>query len=114
MPIDIETFESESPDDLTERTNPEKVIHFLVANRDRAFTPAEIADGADVKHTSIHTVLARLEDRDLVRQKGDYYALGDPELVRNAYDVHATMQGLDDRYGEEDLGEWRAHATDDE
>lgn len=71
MPIDIETFTEASADDLIEVTNAEKVVRFLIRNNDKAFTPFEIAEGAGVKKNSIRTVLRRLEERDLMRHKGD-------------------------------------------
>lgn len=113
MPIDIETFTEATNEDLTEATNAEKVVRFLYRNDDKAFTPSEIAEGASVKKSSIGTVLRRLEDRDLVRHKGDYWALGDEKRVWDAFRFHRTMEGLDDRFGAEDLDEWREHAAED-
>ena len=113
VPIDIETFDEATENELDEPTNAEKVIRFLVRNDDRAFTPSEIAEGTGVKKSSIGTVLRRLEDRDLVRHKGDYWAIGDRETVRDAYDFHRTLADLDKRFGEEDREEWRKHAAGD-
>lgn len=111
VPIDIETFSEASDDELTEVTNAEKVLRFLVRNSDKAFTPAEIAEGAGVKKTSISTVLRRLREREFVRHKGDYWAIDDEEAVREAYDFHRTMEALDERLGGEDVDEWRQHAV---
>lgn len=97
VPIDIETFDEVDPDDLNERTNAERVVQFLYENRDKAFTPSEIADGTGVKRNSVGTVLSRLEERRLVRHKGDYWAIGDLDRVRSAYDTHRTLESLDDR-----------------
>ncbi|MFC4990048.1 winged helix-turn-helix domain-containing protein [Saliphagus infecundisoli] len=112
MPIDIETFTEGTSDDLTEVTNAEKVVRFLVRNNDKAFTPSEIADGTGVKKNSISTVLRRLEDREFVQHKGDYWAIGDEERVRDAYRFHQQLNELDDQFGEEDVEEWKAHAAD--
>lgn len=114
VPVDIETFEEASEDELTEPTNAEKVVRFLVRNDDKAFTPSEIADGADVKKSSISTVLRRLAERDLVQHKGDYWAVGEMDRVRDAFEFHRLMEDLDERFGEEDLREWRKHAPDRE
>jgi len=111
VPIDIETFSQASTDELTERTNAEKVVWFLSRNDDKAFTPSEIAEGADVKKNSIGTVLRRLEDRDLVQHKGDYWAIGDEETVREAFRFHRVMEDLNDRFGAEDMEEWSEHAV---
>ncbi|MDF9747494.1 MarR family transcriptional regulator [Natrinema salsiterrestre] len=113
MPIDIEKFDESSDVELSEPTNGEKVVQFLARNNDAAFTPAEIADGAGVKRNSVGTVLRRLEDRDLVRHKGDYWAIGDMDRVRDAYRNHQMMQKLDERCGEEDPENWKNHAAEE-
>lgn len=113
MPIDIETFTQASNEELTEVTNAEKVVQFLAQNNDKAFTPAEIVAGTDVKKTSISTVLRRLKDRELVQHKGDYWAIGDEERVRDAFQFHQTMKDIDERFGAEDIDEWREHAVND-
>lgn len=112
MPIDIETFSEASSEDLSEVTNAEKVVRFLHHNDDKAFTPSEIAEGAGVKKNSISTVLRRLEERELVQHKGDYWAIGDRDRVREAFQFKRVIADLDERFGEEDVGEWREHAAD--
>ncbi|AQL42311.1 TrmB family transcriptional regulator [Halorientalis sp. IM1011] len=114
MPIDIERFDEASEADLDEPTNAERVIRFLLRNDDKAFTPSEIADGTGVKRSSMGTVLRRLEDRDLLQHKGDYWAIGDESRVREAFDFHRTLDDLDDRFGAEDIEEWREYAADPE
>ncbi|WP_435183728.1 MarR family transcriptional regulator [Halobellus sp. EA9] len=111
MPIDIETFAEASDEELSEVTNAERVVRFLSRNDDKAFTPAEIADGAGVKRSSISTVLRRLRERDLVRHKGDYWAIGDEERVRDAFQFHRVTASLNERFGAEDAAEWREHAA---
>jgi hypothetical protein len=111
MPIDIETFTDASDEELSEVTNAEKVVGFLYRNNDKAFTPSEIADGAGVKKNSIGTVLRRLERRNLVHHNGEYWAIGNEETVRDAFSFHRTMADLDERYGSEDVEEWREHAA---
>lgn len=113
VPIDIETFDEAGEEDLGKPTNAERVVRFLLRNDDRAFTPSEIAEQAGVKRSSINTVLRRLEDRDLVRHKGDYWAIGDEQRVRDAFQFHRSLADLDDRFGDEDVGEWREHAAED-
>ena len=114
MPIEIDAFETATDDELRVPTNGERVLRFLLEYRDKAFTPVEIAEGTGVKQSSIGTVLRRLEDRDLVRHKGDYWAIGDEDAVRDAYEFGRVLDDLDDRFGQEDLDEWRTHAADDE
>lgn len=114
MPIDIETFDESTDEELEGETNAEKIITFLAQNKEKAFTPSEIANGSDVKRGSVSTVLSRLEDRDLVRHKGDYWAIGDMETVRRAYDYHKLVERLNEQYGEEDIDEWRERAVEGE
>jgi transcription initiation factor IIE alpha subunit len=114
MPIDIKRFTEASDDELTGVTNAEKVVRFLSRHDDKAFTPSEIAEGADVKKNSIGTVLRRLRERGLVRHKGDYWAIGDEETVQEAFHFHRTMEDLDERFGAEDIEVWREHAAADQ
>lgn len=113
MPIDVDRFQNADADDLTEPTNAAKVVRFLVRNDDKAFTPSEIAEGSGVKKNSIGTVLRRLQDRALVEHKGDYWAIGDEERVREAFEFHRSLEALNDRLGAEDTEEWREVASDD-
>lgn len=113
MPIDIETFSEGSSEELTEITNAEKVVRFLYRNNDKAFTASEIAEGASVKKSSIGTVLRRLQDRKLVQHKGDYWAIGDEQRVQNAFRFHRTITDLDERFGAEDIDEWREYAAEE-
>jgi Mn-dependent DtxR family transcriptional regulator len=113
MPIDIRTFEEATDGELREMTNPEKVLRFLIMNDDKAFLPSEIADAAGVKKNSIGTVLRRLEDRDLVRHKGDFWAIGDEEHVREVFSFHQTVEYLNEQFEEEDIDEWREHAAEE-
>ena len=58
MPIDIETFES-SPEDRLQHsgeTNADRVMRFLAAHPDQAFTQSEIRDATDVKAGSISEI----------------------------------------------------------
>lgn len=111
MPIDIETFTESDDEELSAVTNAERVVRFLYRNDDKAFTPSEIAEATGVKKTSIGTVLRRLRERDLLEHKGDYWAIGDERAVRDAFRFHRTMDALDERFGAEDLEEWRKHAA---
>ena len=114
MPIEIDAFETATEEELREPTNGERVVRFLLVHRDKAFTPVEIAERTDVKRSSIGTVLRRLEDRDLVRHKGDYWAIGEEDAVHEAAEFRRVLDDLDDRFGHEDLDEWGAHAADDD
>lgn len=114
MSIDIETFEETPEEELREMSNPERVLQFLATNDDRAFKAAEIAERTEVNRNSISTVLARLEDRGLVRHKGEYWAIGDPERIRSFDGYQRATERLNERFGSEDVAAWRDHAPDQE
>ena len=116
MPIDIDTFESSPPDRLQNsgETNAERVMRFLAAHPDKAFTQSEIRDATDVKAGSISVVLARLEDRGLVRHKGTYWALGEPDEVAAYTGLLESTRAANEQLGEEDMDEWLEYAVDDE
>lgn len=110
MPISIDEFE-EYDSDAERLTNAERVLRFLLQNREQAFKATEIAEGAGVAQNSIHPVLNRLERRDLVRHKEPYWAIGDVETVREAFEFRSTAAFLDDKLGEERRSTWLDAAT---
>lgn len=110
MPISIDEFESHQEPRIT---NAERVIRFLVRNRDRAFKASEIADETGVSQNSIHPILHRLRERGLVRHREPYWAVGDLEAVRDAMLLHSTTT-LDDELGPESRDEWLAAAEADD
>jgi predicted transcriptional regulator of viral defense system len=116
MPIDINTFESSSSDRLqaSGETNADRVMRFLAAHPDKAFTQSEIRDATGVKAGSISVVLSRLEDRALVRHKGNYWAVGEDDDVAAYTSTLESTRAANDRFGEEDMDEWLEHAVDDE
>lgn len=114
MSIHIDEFDEKSEAELADMTNGERVIRFLVHNDDRAFKPAKIAEQTGVNRNSIGNVLARLEDRGLVRHKGPYWAIIDDEERLESFDSYRrTTAALDERLGEEDPEEWAEHAPDE-
>jgi len=76
---------------------------------DRAWKATKIAERADVNENSIHPVLNRLEEQDLVRHKGSFWAITDDrERLRSTYEHHRLSERLNELYGEEDRDEWVA------
>ena len=112
MPISIDEFESENADER--RTNAERVLRFLVRNRDQAYKATEVADATGVNPNSIHPVLRRLADRDLVRHKAPYWAAGDLESIRDASVFSSTSAFLDDELGTESRTEWLDVSRDED
>ncbi len=82
MPIDIDEFERGTPEslDVGDGTNAEAVLEFLAEHPDRAYTQSEIHDETDVNRGSLGAVLSRLEDADLVRHKGKYWAVSEKAM----------------------------------
>lgn len=106
MPISIEEFESRDRDDGP--TNAERVLRFLARNEDKAFRAVEIAEATGVVENSVHPVLHRLEERGLVRHREPYWAVGDPDAVREATVFHSVAAHLDEEFGPERRSEWLA------
>lgn len=112
MPVRIEEFEN---GDLPDGPSvPEQVLAFLYANRDRAFTRSEIATGIDEDPNTVGTALSRFKQRDLVRHKGEYWAISeDLDRVADAYALHTTTERLAEDDGGIDPDDWDAVAPDE-
>ncbi|MFY4814582.1 MarR family transcriptional regulator [Haloarcula sp. AONF1] len=108
MPIDIERFEQGSSEDLRSggRTNAEDILSFLVTHPEQAYTPKEIHEATDVARGSVGVVLSRLEERDLVRHRGEYWAISDAEDIDKTLSAMTTARAATDRLGSEDPDEW--------
>jgi len=115
MPIDIERFEEGPVDELRAngRTNAEEILAFLASSPDQAFTPKEIHEATDVARGSVGVVLSRLADRDLVRHRGEYWAIAEDEDVEKTLSAMATARQATDRLGPEDPEEWGAGVDSD-
>jgi hypothetical protein len=111
MPVSIDEFES---DDLPEGPSvPEQVITYLHTHRDAAFTRSEIATAIDEDPNTVGTALTRLKARDLVRHRGQYWAITkDEQRVAAAYDLHDVSKQLDEADGGIESEDWDAVAPD--
>ncbi|MBS1263086.1 MAG: hypothetical protein MAG715_00254 [Methanonatronarchaeales archaeon] len=106
VPIDIEVFDKSSDEDLRRRgTNAEIILSLLMEHPEKAFTPGEIAEETSVARNSVGPVLARLEDRNLVRHKGKYWALGND--LDTLASTLATSEAMTERFGPENPEEWK-------
>jgi len=108
MPIDIESFEEESTATLraSGQTNAETILSFLAASPDKAYTPKEIHESTEIPRGSVGVVLSRLEDRSLVRHRGDYWAIADEEDIETTLSALSTARAVTERFGPEDPDEW--------
>jgi DNA-binding transcriptional regulator LsrR (DeoR family) len=112
MSIDIDRFEEADPESVGEATNAERVVAFLLRHDDRAWKQAEVAERTGIPRGSIGPVLARLQDRDLVRHKGEYWAITDDrDHLEDSMALHQVTERLDDRHGSEDRSEWVENDT---
>jgi predicted transcriptional regulator of viral defense system len=104
MPIGIDELEDVPADalEISDGTQPYRVLQFLAEHDDKAFTQTEIADGTDINRSSVGVVLSRLDDRGLVRHKGRYWAIGeDDRLASFAAQTQASSASTsDDYYGD--------------
>lgn len=116
MPIDIDTFEGSSEDTLGGgTTQPERVLSFLAANADQAFRPSEIAQETKIPKNSINPVLQRLEEQELVRHKGEYWAITDDrDRLHSLTQYELVTKSMNELYGEEAPSEWIEHMPDED
>lgn len=111
MPINIDAFEDDE-DGPDSRSTAELIVQHLWQNRDKAFTRKEIAEGIDRNPNTVGTNLTRLKNRDLVRHRGNYWAItDDTERLKDAFDLSTVMGRLDEEDGgliedEEDAAAW--------
>ncbi|QLH79494.1 MarR family transcriptional regulator [Halosimplex rubrum] len=86
MPISIDQFEQTPEQQLRPPAagseNADRVLAYLTERREEAFTPAEICQGTGVPRGSVGVVLARLEDRGLVRHRGAYWTVSPKATAR--------------------------------
>jgi len=104
MPIEIDEFETLPAEILgvDEDTQSFKVLKFLAKNSEKAFTPKEIHEETGIKKGSIGTVLSRLEDQELVRHKGKYWALVEDDRLASftAMTKGSSASVQDDYFGD--------------
>ena len=101
MPITIDEFDDDPEDvlDLADGTQPYRILQFLAANDDQAFTQTEIHHATNINRGSVGAVLSRLDDRGLVRHRGRYWAIAtDDRLASYAAQVTASSTSTTDDY----------------
>ncbi|MFW5965632.1 MAG: MarR family transcriptional regulator [Halodesulfurarchaeum sp.] len=85
MPVDFERYH---PNALpAEDTNGRRILEFLADNPELGFRPGELAEELAIPRGSVGTTLRRLEQRGLVRHKGEYWAIN-----VEAYDAHTASE----------------------
>lgn len=116
MPVEFESYQGPDSDDgalhLTEGTNAYRILEFLASHPNQGFTPKEIAEKTDIPRGSVGTTLSRLYDRDLVRHKQPYWAIGDDDRLAVYGAMIQGVTNATERFGEEEWGDWEATAVD--
>ncbi|GAA0283846.1 MarR family transcriptional regulator [Halobacterium noricense] len=106
MPIGIDRFEDDRSDalDVREGTQPHRILRFLAANDDQAFTQTELHEATGIKRGSVGAALSRLEDRGLVRHRGRYWAIGNDDRLASyaAQTAASSSSTTDDYYGDDE------------
>jgi len=110
MPIDRETFENASEDELKEISVPQQVLGFLAAHDERAFKPREIASQVGIDEGAVSTALSRLKDRELIEHKATYWAVIDDGRLDGYSGYERATALFNEQLGEEDKAAWREHA----
>lgn len=105
MPIDRDQFESGAPP-IRPGTNGHRVLTFLAASEDEAFTRSEVAEGAGVDPDSAGPVLVRLREDGLVEHREPYWTVARDERLRCLGGLLAEVDDLADRFEPEDLPDW--------
>ncbi|MFB6354614.1 MAG: MarR family transcriptional regulator [Halobacteriales archaeon] len=114
MPVEFESYEADGEPALrlTRGADANAILRFLAANPSKGFTPAEIASAVDVTGPRVGLLLARLAERDLVRQKGPYWAVAaDGRLESFEAKLHRLTANAD-RTVVEDWADWAADSAD--
>lgn len=108
MPIDIRRFEEDPVEELRAggQTNAEEILLFLASSPDQAYTPKEIHEATSIARGSVGVVLSRLEDRGLVRHRGEYWAIDDVEDLNKTLSAMAAARAATDQLGPENPDEW--------
>lgn len=94
MPIDIDHFDDIAGDaPVRPDTNKGAVLAFLAANPEQAYRPREIAEETGINPNSVGAVLARLDEADLVRHRGGYWAVAETHPVADFVEALQSVGG---------------------
>lgn len=104
MPINADHLD-DGPEEVLEfgeGTQPYRILHFLAAHSDQAFTQTEIHEATGINRSSVGVVLSRLEERGLLVHKGKYWTIGADDRVASYAGQQAASSAsvTDDYYGE--------------
>ena len=108
MPVEFDSYDpSQGRLDLSEGTNAHAILSFLSRHPGTGFTPKEIHEATGIPRGSVSPTLQRLDDWDLVRHKGEYWAIAEDDRLGAVAAMLTGLEAVSDRYGDD------AYARDD-
>lgn len=108
MPVEFDSYDpSQGRLDLSEGTNAHAILSFLARHPGTGFTPKEIHEATGVARGSVSPTLQRLDDWELVRHKGEYWAIAEDDRLGAVAAMLTGLEAVSDRYGDD------AYARDD-
>lgn len=115
MPVDFREYDPDGETGglhLREGSNAYRILEFLAGHPEQGFTPKEISEATDVPRGSVGATLTRLRERDLVRHKEPYWAIGEDDRVAAYAGMAHGLAAAEDRLGADDWGDVEETAVD--
>ncbi|ERH12049.1 MAG: putative transcriptional regulator [halophilic archaeon J07HB67] len=103
MPIRIDSGEEETPS-VRPGTNAHELLSVLLDHPEMGFSPKELAELTDVRHSSVHKTLSRLEEKGLVRTVDSYWTVAE-DIAASATANVVSLQQIEAEYGDDAYGE---------
>lgn len=105
MPVDFHEYSAEQGRiDLTEGTNGQVLLSFLLEYPGVGFTPAELHEETGVARGSVSPTLSRLERAGLVRHEGNYWAAAEDDRLAAASASVVGLAAVEEDYGDDWYG----------
>lgn len=114
MPISADRFEDidDTNDGPTPGTNAYRLLSFLEAHPEQAFTQSELVEATNVPRGSVGPTLVRLREAGRVEHRGTYWRVSDHHRSLDAAVDHGGMTAASREDEAFDYDEWRDHAVD--
>jgi Mn-dependent DtxR family transcriptional regulator len=108
MPVAFDEYEPDERGEIRPGTNAHAIMRFLLDHPATGFTPKEIHEAADVARGSVSTTLSRLEERGLVRHKGEYWAAETDDEIASRVGSILGMTTVSEQFSDD----WYANNPD--
>jgi DNA-binding transcriptional ArsR family regulator len=115
MPVEFDEY-SESDGyggSIEPGSNSHEILSFLAEHPEQGFTPTEIHEHVDIPMGSIGPTLKRLEERELVRHKGPYWAIARDDRIGGFEATQRSLEAIADVDDEWDDVDWEEEAVDE-